>query len=190
MTHFYRFLTFLAVTFLLTACVSTDTGKVSMDNVKVATENAECLITPNADEPALVRITKGPDGMPQVTPELVVVLPEQEVIFMSRSEFKLHFIGLSPVNFSPRGKKDFESENGEVIIPGSPFPKEPTSAKTVGSTAFINDILKEDGTEKFAKTASDLRPKLPVVREDYIILHYNVEIDGVILDPRFKKVDH
>lgn len=147
-----------------------------------------CLVKPNKNEPVLIRVTKGSDGVPVVTPELAVVLPDQEVIFMGKTDFKLHFVGLSPIDLKANGKKSFSSKNDDVIF------------KTIGkyvqsefeeASASANRVaLKESQTnESTALSKVNLEKKWPKRGKNYVDIYYMVEIDGVILDPRFRRAD-
>ncbi|WP_339066818.1 hypothetical protein [Teredinibacter turnerae] len=147
-----------------------------------------CMVPPNTDEPALVRITTDETGMPRATPREVVVYPNQEVIFMSTEEFSLHFIGLSPVTLTRRGVKDFESNNGEVIIPAA----DPVISDDEIADARSDESIKEILANKdlYGITEDTVQAKLPVRQQNSVTINYTVEINGKILDPRFRRVDN
>lgn len=139
------------------------------------------------NQPVLVRITKDSEGIPQVSLDLIQVVPGQQVIFMGAEAFSLHFIGVSPEDLKARGKLSFQSENNQVVLTVSPTVK--TSDFRLDFDRYVKRVKDSDSLALLAPSEQVLRTKKPIVADRSVELFYSVEIGGKILDPQYKIID-
>ncbi|WP_018013348.1 hypothetical protein [Teredinibacter turnerae] len=139
------------------------------------------------DRPKRIRvpITQEDDGSPflGVEDDIVLIKEGDELIFEGspESEFDIHFIGRSPVDLSPRGKKYFSSENGKIIIQTDPDAQR-TRRKELECDRS-HRICQDDHAHE-ARRKKILAHKRPRRTATGVQLFFDVIIDGIVLDPR------
>lgn len=147
----------------------------------------ECPSGLNISEPVLLRVTKGSDGVPKVTPEEFYALPGQEVIFIGKEEFSVLFIGISPTDpKSGKGERLFKSKDRDVELKISKEFEHFKESDLPDQREYLESYRTDKSMKSIAPDLEELRKKLPKVTKKYVTVNYAVEIDGIILDPKGK----
>lgn len=156
----------LVVTTALTGCFS----------------NCDCYSSyPDPKAPALAYISIGPDGVPQVSVDRLVVMPGQEVMFFTKPvlvggkykplEFTLHFYDRSPSDWEAAGGEKVPSEGGVAEVIVSPGYSKPSSDKVKEAVKRYRNANETPEEKQYSETETES------------IIYYDITIGDKTLDP-------